>query len=68
MTEVEQVCVETLIAMESCFGKCVHEVISKDPKRVATVLRLALGQMLVTSRRIEGAMREDSARGSRAKS
>ena len=68
MNQVEQVCTETMIAVHSCFGACLHEVSSKDPKRVATVLRLALGQMLVTSRRIEGAMREDSARGSRAKS
>ncbi len=68
MTDVEQVCIETLIAMESCFGKCVHEVISKDPKRVATVMRLALGQMLITTRRVAHAMAEDSARGSRAKS
>ncbi len=68
MTEVEQVCIETSIAVHSCFGACMHELSTKEPKRVATVLRLALGQMLVTSRRIEGAMREDSARGSRAKS
>ena len=68
MTQVEQVCMETLIGINSCLGPCVVEIRSKDAKRVATVMRLALGQMLVTSRRIEGAMREDSARGSRAKS
>ncbi len=67
MNQVEQVCTETMIAVHSCFGACLHEVSTKDPERVATVMRLVLGQMLVTLRRIEGAMREDSARGSRAK-
>lgn len=68
MTEVEQVCTETMIAIHSCFGACLHEVSTKDPKRVATVMRLALGQMFMTTRRVAYAMNEDSARGSRAKS
>ena len=68
MIEVEQVCAETLIAIDKCFMPCVHELCSKDPERVATVMRLALGQMFMTTRRVAYAINEDSARGSRAKS
>ena len=68
INQVEQVCMETLIGINSCLGPCVVEIRSKDPKRVGTVMRLALGQMLVTMRRVAHAMVEDSARGSRAKS
>lgn len=60
MLDVEQVCTETLIAINSCLGPCVVEIRSKDPKRVATVMRLALGQMFLTTRRVEIAMKVSS--------
>ena len=68
MNEVEQVCIQTLIAINSCRHPCIVELQSHEPERVATVLRLVLGQMFLTTRRVEHAMVEDSARGSRAKS
>jgi hypothetical protein len=68
MTQVEKVCIETLLAMNAGYSACVTELQARDPKRTATVLRITLGQIVITMRRLEGAMREDSARGSRAKS
>ena len=64
--DIEQVCMQTLIAINACLGPCIVELRSKDPERVATVMRLAMGQMYMSMRRVEHAMREGSAHGSRA--
>jgi len=64
--DIEQVCLQTLIAINACLGPCIVELRSKDPERVATVMRLAMGQMYMTMRRVEHAMREGSTHGSRA--
>ena len=63
--EIEQVCLQTLIAINACLGPCIVELRSKDPERVATVMRLAMGQMYMSMRRVEHAMREGSTHGSR---
>ena len=60
--DIEQICLQTLIAINASLGPCIVELRSKDPERVATVMRLAMGQMYMTMRRVEHAMSEDSAR------